>query len=170
MALDIVLWSDKRSDTALSIIKKALNTTISSNTVWPPMLSTQEERNKKGKRVFSTEHEQGNGVHPPTVSCNGLSLPSACSLPSSACCRCLSSSSSPTLLSDVSSFAFISANWKASDRQGWLTGDPERHCTWKVPSNPFRSQKISVKGWIWCVLSTQPLIFPFTPLKCTALS
>lgn len=118
-SLYIVLWSDRSAAALGTISKRTPHHNLISWLCNNPRFATQERRERKGKTAFNTEHSQGNRVHPPTVSCNGLSLPRARSLPPSGCCRCLSSSSSRTLLSDTSSFAFISASWKASDRPRW---------------------------------------------------
>lgn len=72
---------------------------------------------RREKRRDSIQHWVR--VHPPTISCDGVSLSRTCNLSFSGGCRCLSSSSSLTLLSDTCSFAFTSASWKASNIPWW---------------------------------------------------
>jgi len=69
----------------------------------------------------------------------------------------------PVLLS------FLPAEKQVTDHGG-LTGDPKRHSTSKVPSNPFSSQQIGLKEGIWLRVKSPATDFPTSKLHCSVYS
>lgn len=136
-----------------------------------PRPATHKKRKGKGKIAFNTEHRVTECILLPFPAtaflCPGLGTSQLLhavdvSLPPA---HWFSSPTHPVLLS------FLPAEKQVTDHGG-LTGDPKRHSTSKVPSNPFSSQKITVKEWIWLHVKSPATDFPLptSKLYCSVCS